>query len=183
MLKEHLSFGKFILNEKFINLFSGEFNEYIDIIWDMLQKSYENVPSGFLAANSKEELINKSAMWKMARRNNKIVAAILYKDRMGRKSFAVCSDGTKEGKRDLIGMFKDDIKFGRSWTEVSGKPEKIYKSHGATPIPAEFAAELTGKSIEKIDSDGFHYWRIIHGVLKQKIMYGTFDRNAKLIKL
>jgi len=183
MLKNLKSYTDFILNETFVNLFKNEFTPYVDEVWNIMELSYAKVSGGFLGANSKLELIKKSAMWKLVKRDGKIVAAALYKDKNGRKRFAVGSDGSKQGKQDAIKILKDDAKLSRSWVEASGKSEELMKSFGATPIPAKYASELTGKEIESIDPDGYHYERIISGLLKRKIMYGTYDKNNKLIKI
>ncbi len=81
------------------NLFTKDKKqEVVDIVWDLLQKSYAPIGgikgSGF---NSKEDMYN-IPFWKTVTVNNKIVAGIMYKDKDFRKTVAVFTDGTKVGK-------------------------------------------------------------------------------------
>ena len=36
---------------------------------------------------------------------------------------------------------------------------------------------MKDKKFEKIDPDGYHYWRKIGGELKRKVMIGIYDEN------
>lgn len=162
-----------LLTERVLNLFKTEHQlQYADEVWAMLQKAYEKV-GGFHSADSIDDLLNKTHLWKLVKRGNKITAASLYKDHYGRKTIASCTDGTPEGKHDY-NMIKDaDVKFGRAWCEVSGAPEHIMKKAGLRPLPAKFAAMLTGKKIDEYNEDGYHYTRVIHGHPHEKVIYGS----------
>jgi hypothetical protein len=91
---------------------------YRDIVWDMLQKSYEKIGgikgSGF---NSPQEMVEKIPMWKIAVRDDEVRAVILYKDKHGRKSVAVATDGSAAGAWFMRDMFKNEIR--RSYGEKS----------------------------------------------------------------
>lgn len=163
-----------LLTERFVNLSNrDELSQYIDEIWDIMQESYKYLEGGFATASSKEELLDKVSFAKLVKKNNKIVAACLYKDKNGRKSIAAGTDGSSEGKKWIMKLFQEDIKFGRSWGEVSGKAEHVKLKMGAVPIPNTMAAELTGKEILSLDPDGFHYTRIIGGQEVRKILVGN----------
>lgn len=115
------------INESFINLFDKDIEkkrEIADEVWDMLTKTYAYV--GGLHGNgyeNKEAMIQKIPFWKIVKKNGKIIAVHLYKtkDEQGRKGSSSATDGSTEGKKALLDMFFADLKFSRSWTEVSGK--------------------------------------------------------------
>jgi hypothetical protein len=162
-----------ILLERFVNLHTKqEMAPYIDTIWDILQKSYAPI-GGFLTASSKEDLMNKTGLAKLVRKDDKIVAVKIYKDDRGRKSIAAGTDGSEEGKKWLIKMFQEDIKLDRAWGEFSGKAEHLMLKHGGVPMPNVLAAQLLGKPIISLNPDGFHYTREIMGEPHEKILIGT----------
>lgn len=165
-----------ILLERFVNLHTKqELSKYIDIIWDILQKSYAPI-GGFLTASSKEDLIEKTGMAKLVRKNNKIIAVKLYKDDQGRKSIAAGTDGSNEGKLWLVKMFQEDIKLDRAWGEFSGKAEHLMLKYGGIPIPNELAGEILNKPIISLNPDGFHYTREIMGEPHEKIIIGNIKK-------
>jgi hypothetical protein len=161
-----------VLLEHYVNLLTvDEKRKYVDEVWDMLQKAYAPI-GGFKSAASKEELIDDSSMWKLVRRNGKIVAVFIYKDKFGRKSIACATDGSDQGKADLIKTKSDDTKMRRAWAEVSGKVESIMIKAKAVPVSNKYAAKLTGKEILGYDVDGVHYTRLIAGEPHVKAIYG-----------
>jgi len=166
--------AKEFLTERVLNLFDRPSKERMaDKVWAMIQRSYANVPGGFATAATVEELIAKSALWKVVTRNGEPTAAIIYKDQFGRKGIASCTNGTKQGYKDYTHVRETDTRLGRSWAEVSGKPEQIMIKAGAKPIKAKFAAVLTKKEILDYNPDGFHYTRLINGQPHEKIIYGA----------
>lgn len=178
--------AKEFLIERVLNLRTPKSKlKVADRIWDMLQSSYASVPGGFGTAESVDELIQKSSMWKVVTRDGHITAAIIYRDQFGRKVIASCTDGTARGKKDYHMIRLDDHHLQRAWAEVSGAPEHIMKKAGAKPILAKFAPMLTQKEILSYNEDGFHYTRMIGGEPHEKIIYGsvkfTEDEIAKLI--
>ena len=171
------------LIERVVNAFTVQDKQaHAQEVWDMLQKSYAAVPGGFGTADSVEELINKSALWKMVRRDGHITAIGIYRDQHGRKSIAAGTDGTVQGKRDYMMIKTADISQGRAWAEVSGAPEAILRRSGARPLPNKFAAVLTGKVILDLNPDGIHYTRLIGGDAHEKAIYGTVDLSPELVE-
>lgn len=170
-----------LLNEAFVNIFDTKSKfEYVDVVWDILELSYADIGGTFAIAKDKQELINDSDMWKMVRRNGKIVAVCLYTSkRGGRKSMAAGTDGSPEGKEGLYSIIKEDIKMKdrQAWSEVSHKMEYIkLVKFGAHPIPAKNAQELMpDKPFLSIDKDGYHYTRMIGGKPMTKIMVGNIN--------
>ncbi len=171
-----------ILFERYVNLHtSQQLAPYIDEIWDMLIKSYEPI-GGFKSAKSKEDLIRKTGLAKLVRRNGKIVAVKIYKDELGRKSIAGGTDGSTEGKQGLFKMSEEDVKMNRAWGEFSGAMEHIMLKKGGVPIPNTMASALLGKPIESLDDDGYHYTREIQGELHKKIMIGDVNKLMSLLQ-
>lgn len=167
---------KQLLVERVVNLFHNQLKaKYSDEVWEILQRSYAAVPGGFGTADSPDELIEKSSLWKMVVRDGKVTAVSIYRDQYGRKSIAAGTDGSLQGKRDY-GMIKtEDMKFRRSWAEVSGAPERMAQKAGMDPVPHKYAAALTKKEIIEYNDDGYHYTRLIGGQPHEKIIYGSFD--------
>lgn len=161
-----------LLNERYVNLLTPTDKEkYVDVVWDMMQQAYKPI-GGFKSATSKDDLIQDTNLWKLVKRGDKIVSAAIYKDKNGRKSIAIATDGTLQGKSDLVKMKSDDIRLHRSWCESSGKAESFLKRLGAKPVSNKFAAKLTGKEILGYDVDGIHYTRLIQGEPHVKGIYG-----------
>lgn len=107
------------LNEGFVNLIKDDpkKSQYIDAVWDMIQKSY--APIGGIKSNGFQ---NKEAMmslpfWKIGTVKGKPVAVTIYKDKGGRKSVASATDGSDEGKMRIKNMMANELK--RSYGEKS----------------------------------------------------------------
>lgn len=175
-----------ILNERVLNLHTKEEKlRYAQEVWDMLQRSYADI-GGFKSAGSIEELVDEPGYWKVVRRGDKITAVNIYKRVPKTKTFKTIASATEtvydpEKKRHKATPpgFKDyemvksaDIKLKRSWSEVSGKAEKMLDRGGAKPIPNKYAELLTDKKIIELNPDGYHYTRLIHGEPHEKIIYG-----------
>ena len=110
------------LQERFINLVHNDprKSEYGPEVFSMLQKTYEKLGgihgTGF---RDPEDMAANIPMWKLVKRGNRIVTAVLYKDKEGRKVVASATDGSDEGKAGLIEIFRDDLKLQRSYGERS----------------------------------------------------------------
>jgi hypothetical protein len=169
-----------LLNERYINLFNDDDKkQYSKIVWDILEKSYEPI-GGFKTAINPEELIQKSYLWKLVRKNNEIVAVKIYRKQFGLKSIAGGTNGTSEGKNALKKMMMQDMKMQNSWGEFSGAPEHILLKYGGAPIPneeAKIALNKMGKKVLSLDDDGIHYTREIMGKPYKKVMIGWMDKN------
>lgn len=171
------------LNEHYVTLTNNnDMNRYVDIVWNMLQAAYKDI-GGFLTAKTKDELIKKSSLWKLVRRNNNIVAIAIYTSKKGgRKLIAVATDGTAVGKDALYSIIKEDIKMmnqRQAWAEVSGKMEYLYNKMGGVVIPSKYVQDiLKDKEIFGQKDDG-HYSRNIKGEPHEKIIFGWIDPEIK----
>lgn len=167
-----------LICERFLNAFSKEdMRKYADEVWDILQKAYAYC-GGMAGMDSVEQLIDETDMWKMVRKNGKIVAVNTYSNkRSGRKICYGGQDGSEEGKIALKKILEEDfrLKDRQSWAEVSGPMEVTVLKQGAMPIPA-YIAELImkDKTFDNIHKDGFHYTRMIGGEHHTKLMVGNF---------
>ena len=131
-----------LICERFLNAFNKEdMRKYADEVWDILQKAYAYC-GGMAGMDSVEQLIDETDMWKMVRKNGKIVAVNTYSNkRSGRKICYGGQDGSEEGKIALKKILEEDfrLKDRQSWAEVSGPMEVTVLKQGAMPIPAYIA--------------------------------------------
>lgn len=170
------------LLEHIVNAWSkDEMEKHKNEVWELLQTAYRDI-GGFAAASDPNDLIASTTLWKMVRRDGKIIAVVVYRDQYGRKSLGMGHDGTRASIAEALAIIGEDISRLRSWAEVSGAPEKLMMRKGAIPIPNRYAAALTGKSILSYNDDGYHYTRLIGGKPYEKIIVGNpkdFSFNAE----
>jgi hypothetical protein len=123
-----------IIQERYVNAvgFDPEAQEvkrrYLDQVWDILQKSY--APIGGIKGKgfeTKESMLDLP-MWKMGIRDGRIRAVIMYKDKNGRKSVAVGTDGSEEGNWFVNDIFKNELSrsYGEKSKAALGKMMKTY---------------------------------------------------------
>jgi hypothetical protein len=161
-----------LLLERYVNITdSADKRKYGQLVWNMIQDSYKKI-GGYKGATSIDELITSSNLWKLVRRDNKIIAVCVYKDLKGRKLIAAGTDGSDEGKKALNDLWIEDLKLNRTWAEVSDVVEHIKLTHGFKPIPNKYAAEILNKEILNLNPDGIHYTRLIGGVPYEKAIVG-----------
>lgn len=185
------------LNEHYVNVFTPEDKEkYIDDVYRLIEYSYKDI--GGAKGLSKDELMEDGVFFKLVRKNNKIVACAVYSYRSAatsnvsffdpkrdeRKIKYVAQDGSDEGKAAVKTIMHDDIVRPERgfWGEVSGKVEQMYMRRGAVPIPNTIAVQVLRdfkkKPIDKLDPDGYHYWRPVGGGKSiRKMMVG----NANIV--
>lgn len=114
-----------LLLERFLNFIGNDEqalankNKWKQQVWDLLQKSYANIGGlkswGF---ETPERMVENITFWKLAVRHGKLYAVIMYRDEgKGRKSVAMGTDGTAEGKKFLVDIIRNE--FGRAFSERS----------------------------------------------------------------
>lgn len=146
-----------LLTERFVNIIGDDKlkNEYVDQVWDLLQKSYENIGGikggGF---RSKTDMIDNIPMWKLIVYNKTVHGVVLYKDTNGRKSVAMGSDGSDYARKHIISLVTNDIKraYGEKSKSALGLilktiPWDILKPYIKTP---QEASRILGKDISPI---------------------------------
>jgi hypothetical protein len=181
------------LTERILNLWSPEQKaKYADVVWDTLNRSYQKM-GGFKSAANIEELIDTPGLWKLVQRGDTITALGIYKPvekTNNMKSIAAATEteldpekniyvATTQGKKDLMMIKSEDIRLNRSWVEVSGPAEKLMLKMGAKPVPNKFAEFLTGKKVLDLNSDGFHYTRLIQGEPHEKLIAGFINLSPE----
>lgn len=190
------------LNENYKNFIGPNSREdrekWVDQVWDVVQKSYAPIGgikgSGF---GSKRDMIDNIPFWKIYTKNDKVVAAAFYKDKNGRKSVAVATDGSDLGKKIVGDLFKASL--GVSYGEKSGPalttmmknvPWETLKNFVLTP---EQVQKITGKKVTPLGKFGvdnlnekdkftydkfpelrpYFYVRSLDGEMHLKIAMGT----------
>lgn len=195
------SFSQFITEnyKNFIGPKSRENREkWVDQTWDILQKSYAPIGgikgSGF---NSKQDMIDNIPFWKLYTKNDKVVAAASYKDKGGRKSVAIATDGSDLGKKIVGDMFKSSL--GVSYGEKSGPalggmmktvPWDELQKFLLTPdqvskVTGKKVVALTKVDVDKLDAkdkktvdkfpqlEPYFYVRELGGEMHLKVAMGT----------
>ena len=184
------------LTENFKNLFSVDDKEkWAEQAFAQLQATYG--PIGGLHGNgfsSIEDFKKNIPFWKLSVKGDKIIAAVFYKDKAGRKCVAVCQDGSKEGKTALAEIMSADLKRGRSYIEVSGGALGfLVKLHGHEElkkyaIPVSVLEKEMGDDLKAVplsDPDlrkhpelkDYFYQRQIGGELHTKIALGQTGKK------
>lgn len=191
---EPLTFTEYrMLNEVYHNFLPSDVEKkkaHAKEVFDMVQKSYADrggiKGSGF---SSPEDMIKHIPMWKLAKKDGKVISASLYKDQNGRKRVAASSNGSDEGKKAAGHMMISDLKLKRAHMEVSGKSlsflKKIadIKPHLHSYEAAEKFHKSRGDSISRPSDDDKEvarhpelkdhmYSRMIGGHLHTKVMIG-----------
>ncbi len=154
----------------------------VEDVYSLLLQSYSNVKGGLHFANP-IELISKTSQWRVIYLDNTIVGVIIYKAKKGLKMVAMGISNSleynlrKHIKSMLSSIFR--LTFRNSWMEVSEGAERFILGIGGDRfiMPNSYASSLTGKDILKLDDDGLHYYREINGVIKRKLIIGTFKKQ------
>lgn len=177
-----MTFKEFI-NETIENLFTHSDKEkYADEVWKLLTDSYKSIGgikgSGF---QSKQDMMEKIKMWKLFIRNDEIIAGLMYKDRGMRKTVAIFTNGSSDGKKELEKFLRAD--FERSSIEVSHSllkfverkmPDLVKKF----VIPSKEVENILHKKIKIVDDH--HYERDINGTVVRKMMLGNIKKFYKV---
>jgi hypothetical protein len=148
-----------------------------DDVFTLLQITYQNVLGG-LHFSSADELVVNTSVWKIIYFQTTIVGVVIYKAKKGLKmvALALCHKLNKPLKQHtktmLSYLFK--VTFNNTWMEVSEAAERFIVDNGGEKyfISNTLATQLTGKEIVALCSDGYHYQRVVKGVLKTKVMVG-----------
>jgi hypothetical protein len=165
--------------EEDILLSMAEKSYIADDVYTLLSNAYANVKGGLHFA-SPDELLSKTSLWKVIYLDSHIVGAIIYKSKRGLKmvAMAIC-DSINYTLRTHIKTMLSHIfqkSFRNSWMEVSECAEKFILHVGGDKflVKNTLASQLTAKNILSLDNNGTHYYRKINGVIKRKVMIGTF---------
>lgn len=173
------------LFETFDNLFIADRQQrsrYAEQVWQLLNTAY--APIGGLRGNgfnNVDDMIDNLAMWKLYRRGNTIKAAMMYKDKHGRKRVAIATDGSKDAKQTLARMILDEYRNGgRSYAEISGKSLQFHRhilgdqQLDDITVPSSDAQQVLQLSDDQFKIiDAHTYQRLISGQWHEKRMVGS----------
>lgn len=157
-----------------------DLKKYIPRVYEIMQKSYNNLKGGFLTADSEKKLLSGTQLLKAVfDSEGDIIACATYRSKgtEGFKMGAIGCDKTKSGAvAALSAIIQDGITNykGWFWCEVSGAIEHYFKKYGGFPIPDVYVGEILGKPVKKV-GDGFHYERMIgmdEGNVMRKCIFG-----------
>lgn len=200
-----------IISERYINAVGNDQRaieikqRYKDQVWDILQKSYAGIGGikggGF---ESPDAMVEKIPMWKIAVRDGRVRAVIMYKDKNGRKSVALGTDGSDEGAWFIDDIYRNELhrSYGEKSKAALGKmlktfPWPVLKNYVVSPdrvaemnpddriipiadVPQEDwpadAAITLSKHPHLID---YGYLRDIGGNLIFKVMIGSPGKTIK----
>lgn len=157
-----LSFKNF-LTEKVTNLIGDnpDKEKHKNEVYQLLQNAYSKIGgihgSGF---SNPDDMVKNIPFWKLSHstdeNGNKVLRAVsLYKDKNGRKSVAVATDGTQTGKEHLSRIMTSDIVRGTMYSEKSGPSlsflkRNLPKDHlQKYAIPYEHVSKISGEEIQR----------------------------------
>ena len=173
------------LSEHFINILDNrsEKEKYLNEVSAIILNSYDKI--GGRPTHDITDYLDDKYFWKLVKKNDKIVAAAIYKfDGENRKYNVVGTDGSSEGKAALFSIFKEDIElFERgAYGEASGATEHILVDKlGAKRISNKTAQYLLknkfNKQVISLNPDGYHYTRMINGKSVEKVMIGNIPKE------
>lgn len=88
-------------------------------------------------------------------------------------ALGIKSSTNKAVKKILSYLLK--VSFRNTWMEVSEAAERFILKIGGENflVPNTKAAQLTSKDILELSADGYHYKRVINGVVKTKVIVGN----------
>lgn len=157
-------------------------------IFTLIQNAYSD-KGGFAGADNPRTLIKDTDRAKIVFDDNgEIIACALYwVDPGGFKRFGSAGiRGNSESLKAVEDIIRSDIEPYNNWywVEASDAIEHLYKKNGGNPIPNWIVGDTLGLSHEdkgfRIDaSDEVHYFRIIRGTEKRKMMFGFKDEETK----
>ena len=196
-----LSFKEYrLISETFHNFLpqhEDKKKEHAQEVFDMIHKSYKDQGgihgSGF---KTPEDMVKNIPYWKVHKKDGKVHAVALYKDKAGRKRVALGTDGSDTGKAAASNIVTSDLKQKRAHMEVSGKSLSFLKKHINLKDhlhsfeSAKKFHESNGDKIEKPEDDDpevvrhpelkdHMYTRDIGGQKHTKVMLGTMGKTIK----
>ncbi len=165
-------------------------NKLKDEIHALLDKAYASIGgikgSGFA---SPKEMAKSIWFWKLFKQEGKPIAAIMYKDKLGRKMVALGTDGSTKAKEAIRKMVFDEISLSRSYGEASGPAlymvKKIFgmdkhDSFEGSPlekymVPADQVGDILKKPVKPVSK--YEYVRAIGGDDEKKVMFGRLFKK------
>ena len=143
-----------------------EIEKYSPIVWDMLEKSYENI-GGLKAYRGYNDFKEKKHLLMVVRDFNNqdlLACAVFRRIESSLKMTAIGCNQENNGKLALQQIIQHTISELELhyWTEVSGIIEYYFKKHNAFPMPNTIASKILQVDEDQIilsKKDNIHYDR------------------------
>ena len=143
-----------------------EIEKYLPLVWDMLEKSYENI-GGLQSYRDYNDFKKKKHLLMVVRDfNNKnlLACAVFRRIENSLKMTAIGCNQEDDGKLALQQIIQHTISELELhyWTEVSGVIEYYFKKHNGFPMPNAIASKIlqvSDGSIIPSKKDNIHYDR------------------------
>ena len=158
-----------------------EIEKYLPLIWDMLEKSYENI-GGLQSYRDYNDFKKKKHILMVVRdfdNGNLLACATFRRIERSLKMTAIGCNQEDNGKLALQQIVQHTISELELhyWTEVSGVIEYYFKKHKGFPMPNTIASKILGVPEDKIilsKKDMVHYDRVIERDREKftKMIYG-----------
>ena len=168
------SFSEFTLHESFRNFIGDKSIEdrkkWSNQAYKLLTAAYSGKTGGIKGSGftSEEDMIQNIPFWKLYTRGDKIVAAVFYKDKGGRKMVAAATDGSRDSKSIFANILHAD--FNVAWGEVS-KAMLIFILMNL-PIPFIKGVLLPIEEVRKLIDD-----ELLEVTPKTLELLGEFDKK------
>lgn len=170
-----------LITEHIVNCISkDDMRKYGNEVWNnILEPSYRYC-GGIKGVKSIDDLIGDSDMWKLTRKDGRIVSVIIYSTKRGngRKICLFGKEPTKVGSDALKKQIEDDFRFPdrKVYAGICKKPVEYMIKQGGVPLPANAACDLmnAGKPKSKwcIPVDEYWYKRPLStGEYQYKVMF------------
>jgi hypothetical protein len=158
------------LNEFTKALTEPEKHDYAAQIWAMINHTYKDLGLPHAGIN---ELLHSVGLWEVEIEDNKVIAGVLYRNFHGSKLRLIFHDSTFEGKTAVKALVKKKIVNSRGyWGEFSNPLENVILKMNGEMIPNTEAEKILDQKIDRLDDDGYHYYRFIDGQLRRKVLIG-----------
>ena len=158
-----------------------EIEKYLPLVWDMLEKSYENI-GGLQSYRDYNDFKKKKHLLMVVRDfdNRDLLACAVFR-RIGEslKMTAIGCNQEDDGKlaiQQIVQHTITELKL-HYWAEVSGAIERYFKRHNGYPMPNTIASKILGVSDNLVipsKKDMVHYDRVIERDREKftKMIYG-----------
>lgn len=163
------------LNEITKSLNEPEKHNYAKQIWQLINHTYKDLG---LPHKDVQTLLNSAGIWEVEIEHNKVIAGVLYRHFHGNKLRLIFHDDSAIGKSAVKSLVKKRIiQSDGYWGEFSNPLESVIIKMGGNMIPNTEVEKILGQNIDKLDDDGYHYYRIAGGQLRRKVLIGHPNLN------
>lgn len=152
------------------SLTQPEKHDYAKQIWSLINNTYADLG---LPHTDIQQLLDSAGLWQVEIIQDKIIAGVLYRPLHGNKLRLIFHNGTSEGKSAVKTLVKNKIVANNGyWGEFSDPLESVIIKMGGKMIPNTDAENILNQKIDKLDNDGYHYYRFAGGQLRRKVLIG-----------